>query len=193
MKVLLLTLVVLFFSLPSSSQTTKVCQGIVKIEYSLDTIGLDRYWFVQEEFNGMQLIKDIDDVGFIDFDSIDMFLFATPKGGMTVYQLPEYRDQASNDTSSFYQHIGGDLYLDSARNIIIAFEVLAKVIIFESEPYVGFYSPSKYSCPVKKKKIVYPLVSLLSIESSNSVSLKTIKDNGWVKYVDRTFPLGICD
>ena len=193
MKVSILTIIALFFFFTSYPQVTKTCRGIVKIKYSLDTIGLGRYWVVQEEFNGMQLVKDISDVGFIDFDSTDTSQFATSKGRITVYQLSEYRDKASSDTSDFYQHVGGDVYFDSGRNIIIAFKVLAKVLILESEPYVGFYSPSNYYCPVEREEIGYPLVIFLGIESSESLSLKTIKDNGWARYPNDSFPLGICD
>lgn len=183
-------LMLLTFTALSQPFNISVEEGIVKFVFSKDTIGINRYWLMKKEFNGHYLVEDIQNIIgdlYVFCDSLSLEY----KVKKSLYQLKEY--QAQNLGAHDYDtHFGGDIFFDNENHLVISFYIKAQVIRLYKPPCTYIHFQNNYSCPVETDKVSYPVVVIVNILKSRSLSKHEKGKRGYQPYQKNSFPAGFC-
>lgn len=174
---------------------TKYCQeetvtGVISFTYVKDTLGYERYWLQKKSFNGLYFEDAIDVLPILSL-VCKWSCPAISKDAIRIYDLPEYQSQ-SEDKEDFYTHTGGDIYLNKKGEIVIAFQMTAKVVKYKLPP-CGILFQSSYWCPVEKEEVKYPVYLIINVISAGSLENSYLKEKGLLPFESKSFPVGKCD
>lgn len=188
-----LSLFLLVESCPRMDNKPVLKSGIVEFEFEWKE---DRYWLKNIELNNLMLIPDFDNYSGQLYMTCTAFFeennISSNDDLQSIYDAEQFRSQ-NPINEDYYQHTGGDVYFNSFNFLVISFHVEALVLEISSPPCSHFRFLSSYSCPVERNSEKYPLLLLIGVSKSKSLTQQEILERNYVKFDHLSFPVGYCD
>jgi hypothetical protein len=198
-NLIIVAAILLFTPNFSNSQTLEKKEAIVEFLYEQDSMTGNYY-----------LKKKI-----IKFDTFSYFLVPSPmdiivtleidckgKDSMLsynkeekiefLYNLKQFQDTTKLD-NDFYRHYGGDMYKINTNLIGIIFHIDAYMIKLNQSPCDKFAYGFHHSCRIDYDKPSYPMVVVLGVIKSKSLSKREIKKYHIKPFRNKSFPRRFCD
>lgn len=177
----------------SNAQVVDTVRETITMTFVEDTLGHERFWLKKKDFGGLYFEEDaasfLVSMDLICENELDVKI---PDKRVRFYDLPEYQNQ-SQENKDYYTHSGGEVFRTLNGEIVITFQMEAQVLKLEVPPCDNFQLQSRYSCPVEKQQIKYPIYVIFNVLSANSFEVSHLDKNGLIPLERKSFPFGVCD
>lgn len=172
--------------------SSEIVEGVVNYIFLKDTLGHERYWLVEKKFRGLHFEEDVS--GYVSeiYLTCEGFDVQISEDRITVYDLPQYQNQ-NLEVKNYDKHYGGELFEFDGGYISLTFQMKAEVIKLDSQPCSSFYFQSKYSCPVERKPVEYPVYLIANVIEAKSLGEDIIGEKRMNRYPGKDFLLGTCN
>jgi len=184
-----------------TSNNVKVVSERITMTFKKDTTGQNLYWLSEKNFGGFYFEEDIQEqltyilIKCEDSEANRTYIKDTfselPKTNKSFYEILEYEDNVPNDADP-YTHFGGDAYYNLNGDIVLSFNIKAKVIELTKPPCHDYNFVSLYSCPIEKEKETYPMYIIIDVLKSSSLNSKILKQERMVPIEGDSFQKGLC-